>query len=74
MMKVKKKLKEAELIHKYIDEHGERPWEELITDSRTLWYAIWLEDYISALLANLVEMAKKSKKFEIVAPSYRWTK
>ena len=63
------KLKEAELIHKYIDEHGERLTIRAITDSRTLAirYMVRRDLVKPAFIGELVEMAASQRSSEIVA-------
>ena len=63
------KLKEAELIHKYIDEHGERLTRRAITDSRTLAirYMVRRDLVKPAFIGELVEMAASQRSSEIVA-------
>lgn len=63
------KLKEAELIHKYIDEHGERLTRRAITDSRTLAirYMVRRDLVKPAFIGELVEIAASQRSSEIVA-------
>ena len=63
------KLKEAELIYKYIDENSERLTRKAITDSRTLAisYMVRRDLVKSAFISELVDMAASQRSSEIVA-------